>query len=244
MKNELIDLAGLPNNTMNTDNLNTDASRGSKAGRPSKYTNQTIQRILKALADGLTIKEACIASGISEQTLIAWRKKYPELEARLAEARQAVHQKALAGILTAGEKDWRALEAFLRLSFQEKYRRDFQANTSVEVNTTVQQAVVVDEARRKQLVAQHRKLFGGEDEKSALEKTPRKEIEDAPVAIAVVGEKSTPELATTEQGPAAEHQVDALEAQRQVWHELIARQAAAEANQEEEPDEGAEPWSR
>jgi len=124
-----------------------------------------VDRLLEALAHGLTLKQACIASGISESTLGDWRDPYAELEARLAQAREQARQKALAGIKAAGEAgDWQALEAFLRMSFQADYRR--ASNASVEVNTALQtQAVVCTEEQRMRLIEQRNRilrLFGGD----------------------------------------------------------------------------------
>jgi hypothetical protein len=42
-----------------------------KGGRPTKYGPETVDRLLAALTDGLTQKQACIASGICENTLAA-----------------------------------------------------------------------------------------------------------------------------------------------------------------------------
>ena len=74
-----------------------------KGGRPTKYAAEMMDRLLEALADGVTLKQACIASGISESTLGDWRDRYPELEASLAQAREQARQKALAGTKAAGE---------------------------------------------------------------------------------------------------------------------------------------------
>ena len=63
-------------------------------GRPTKYEPETVDRLLSALTDGLTQKQACIASGICENTLAVWREKYPELEPRLQQAREQARQKA------------------------------------------------------------------------------------------------------------------------------------------------------
>ena len=41
--------------------------------------------------------------------MIDWRQRYPDLEPRVEAAREIARQKALEGIKTAGEKDWRAL---------------------------------------------------------------------------------------------------------------------------------------
>jgi len=68
-------------------------------------------------------------------------------------------RKALAGIKAAGEAgDWRALEAFLRMSFAADYRRD--ANINVTATATTQQATVVcDEQQRQRLIEMREKLL-------------------------------------------------------------------------------------
>ena len=107
---------------------------------------------MAALADGLTQKQACIASGICENTLTNWRNEYPELEPRLAKAREQAWQKALAGIKAAGEAgDWRALEAFHRMSFPSDYRRDASVNVTATANAQ-QAAVVCTEEQRQRLI--------------------------------------------------------------------------------------------
>jgi hypothetical protein len=132
-----------------------------KAGRPSKYNEKTIERLLAGLADGLPIRSACIIAGIGVSTLSDWRDKHPELDERLAEAREKARLKMLQRIKRAAEDDWRAAAEFLRLTFPADYRR--ASNTSVEVNTAVQQAVVCTEERRMELIAQHKRLFGEAD---------------------------------------------------------------------------------
>jgi hypothetical protein len=112
-----------------------------KAGRPTKYEPVTVNRLLSGLADGLTKEQACVAAGIGVSTLADWLERYPQLAQRVGQAREQARQKALAGIKKAGENgDWRALEAFLRLSFPKDYRR---ADTRVEVTATAQQASVI-----------------------------------------------------------------------------------------------------
>jgi len=113
---------------------------------------------LAALADGLTQKQACIASGICENTLAAWRERYPDLEPRIEAAREAARQKALEGIKTAGDDgDWRASEAFLRMSFHTDYRQ----NQSINVNATAtaQQATIITDEQRKRLIEMRHQLI-------------------------------------------------------------------------------------
>ncbi len=135
----------------------------SRGGRPTKYEPETIDRLLAAIADGLTQKQACIATGICENTLSNWREKHPELESRLEQARESARQKALAGIKQAGEAgDWRALEAFLRMSFPADYRRD--ASISVTATAVAAQQQVVSEEQRQRLI----KLLQEQQRQSAL----------------------------------------------------------------------------
>jgi hypothetical protein len=74
-----------------------------KAGAPSKYLPQVVDSLLAAIGDGLTLKQACTAAGISESALGDWRERHPELNPRLEQAREQARQKALAGIKAAGE---------------------------------------------------------------------------------------------------------------------------------------------
>jgi len=64
----------------------------------------------------------------------------------------------LAGIRAAGEAgDWRALEAFMRMSFQKDYRQSNQTN--VAVNVPVQTALVCTEEQRQRLIALREKVL-------------------------------------------------------------------------------------
>lgn len=44
--------------------------------------------LLQSLCHGLNQKQACLACGISENTLKAWREKYPEFDTAMTEARE------------------------------------------------------------------------------------------------------------------------------------------------------------
>ena len=115
--------------------------------------------MLTAIEAGLTLKQACIAAGIGETTLHESRKEYPDLEPRLEAARERAREAALRAIRAAGEKDWRAHEAWLRLSFQSDYR---QSNTKVEVNTAQQAQIVCTEEQRQRIIALRERLLAEE----------------------------------------------------------------------------------
>jgi hypothetical protein len=91
---------------------------------PSKYTKQVVSRLLGAIANGLTLKQACVVAGIAQNTLALWRQEHPELVDKIAKAKEIARQKALKAIKAAGENgDWRAWAEWLRFSYPEDYRR-------------------------------------------------------------------------------------------------------------------------
>ena len=119
-----------------------------KAGRPTKYSPETVDRLLAGLADGLPIKSACITAGIGVSTLSDWREKYPELEVRMEEAREVARLKMLQRIKRAAEHDWRAAAEWLRLTFPQDYRRASTPTTST-TNITSQTLVLSPEQQQK-----------------------------------------------------------------------------------------------
>jgi len=140
---------------MSTQQAVSPVSRG---GRPTKYKPETVDRLLEALADGLTIKQACTASGISDDTLSDWRERHPELGPRLDEAREQARRKALASIKLAGEDgDWRASEAFLKYSFWQDYRQGPAVNVTA---TATAQTAVVSEEQRARLIELRERITG------------------------------------------------------------------------------------
>jgi hypothetical protein len=66
-----------------------------RSGRPTKYSQETIDRLCGALADGMSIKSARVVAAICAQTLSDWRKRYPGLEQRIKHARKLARRKAL-----------------------------------------------------------------------------------------------------------------------------------------------------
>jgi hypothetical protein len=104
---------------MNNPPLSDDARQ---IGRPTKFNDETVERLCAAMADGMPIRGACVVAGIGVTTLKEWREKYANLEERIADAREHARLKALQGIKGAGERDWRAHAEWLRLTFPADYR--------------------------------------------------------------------------------------------------------------------------
>jgi hypothetical protein len=95
-----------------------------------------------------------MATGICENTLSTWRKEYPDLNPRIEAAREAARQTALEGIRTAGEKDWRALAEWLKLTFPE-YRAGHNINVTAQQTT-----VIVSDDERRRLIELRQKALG------------------------------------------------------------------------------------
>src|SRR5262249_1395378 len=128
------------------------SNKGRGAGRPTLYTPKVVNALVAALAEGLTIGQACAASGIGVQTLSDWKDRYPQLKSRLEQARERARRKSLATISAAAESgDWRAAVAFLRLSFPADYRRESSIN--INATATAQKPLVINEAMRNQMIA-------------------------------------------------------------------------------------------
>ena len=72
-------------------------------------------------------------------------------------ARETARQKALEGIKTAGEKDWRALAEWLKLTFPE-HRQGSNINVTATANAQ-QGAVVCTEEQRQRLIEMRLRLL-------------------------------------------------------------------------------------
>jgi hypothetical protein len=104
---------------MNDAALSNDTGQ---VGRPTKFNDETVERLCGAIGDGMPIRGACVVAGIGVTTLNEWRERHPDLEERIADAREHARLKALQGIKGAGERDWRAHAEWLRLTFPADYR--------------------------------------------------------------------------------------------------------------------------
>ncbi len=79
-----------------------------------------------------------------------------DLDPRIDAAREVARQTTLEGIKTAGEKDWRALAEWLKLTFLE-----YRSGSSINVNATAMndnRTVVVTEAKRAELQAKLKEI--------------------------------------------------------------------------------------
>src|SRR5262249_15384432 len=126
----------------------------SGVGRPTKYNQETIDRLCTGLADGLPIKGACVVAGIGVTTLNQWRDNYPEIEQQMNKARERFRERALQTIKKAiHHGDWRAAVAALKMIFPE-----YREGTRIDVSAiAVSGGVVLPEAERVKLLERHEK---------------------------------------------------------------------------------------
>ena len=90
---------------------------------------------------------ACVVAGIGVTTLNEWRERYPDLQERLSEAREHARLKALQAIKAAGERDWRAWDAWLKLSYPADYRGT-RAKIEVSAFASANMLVITEEQQR------------------------------------------------------------------------------------------------
>jgi hypothetical protein len=115
----------------------------------SKYSKDIVTRVCKFIADGLNYKQAAAAAGISETSLLVWRKQHGDFAEKCEAAREIMRAKVLAKIKAAGASDWRAHVEFLRLAFAE-----YRFGNSQQVNVAIQQNMAVSDPERAKLIAE------------------------------------------------------------------------------------------
>jgi transposase len=100
--------------------------------RPTVFTEETQQRIIEMLCDGMYLSRACIAAGISYQIFCHWRKRWKEDDpaaARFHHFFDAIEQAIAIGEFTAlrrlreGPQNWQSLAWFLERRFPQRWGR-------------------------------------------------------------------------------------------------------------------------
>jgi hypothetical protein len=175
-------------------------------GNKTKYSKAIVDKICRFIESGLNNKQACAAAGISETSLLVWRKQHPDFADKIEAAREIMRAKVLAKIKAAGAKDWRAHVEFLRLAFAE-----YRFSNSQHVNVAIQQNMAMTDPERTELIAK-------------LEKARAKALADKSGA-------SEP-LQLTDASGASDTRAIALEAERK----LAGGQGAQAAEPEPEPE--------
>ena len=78
------------------------------AGRPTKYTPPTVEKILEALRGGNTRRASCAAGGIDQTTFANWLKEYSDFSYAVEKAEGEAELRNLAVIQDATKTTWQA----------------------------------------------------------------------------------------------------------------------------------------
>ena len=78
------------------------------AGRPTKYTEQTVGKLLEALRGGNTRRASCAVAGIDQSTLANWLKEYSDFSQAIEKAEGEAEAKMVSVIKLASDTTWQA----------------------------------------------------------------------------------------------------------------------------------------
>lgn len=124
---------------MSSDLLPARSYGGHPGGRPSKCTLQLIEVLAKAISDGLPDRFACDVAGISNDTLVEWRKD-PLNDQFSAIVKQAEAERMRKRLLRIEEglPGWQGSAWVLERKYPEHFARpELQVAIKQDVNVTV-----------------------------------------------------------------------------------------------------------
>ena len=78
------------------------------AGRPTKYTEQTVAKLLEALRNGNTRRASCAVADISQDSLALWLRTYPEFAEAVEKAEGKAEASMVNVIKNASDTTWQA----------------------------------------------------------------------------------------------------------------------------------------
>jgi hypothetical protein len=94
------------------------------AGRRSKYTPETVERILTAIRVGSTYEHAAQYGGIDGATFYRWQERYSEFREAITRVEADARMKWLLVIeKAASDGDWRAADRKLIMRYPQEYGR-------------------------------------------------------------------------------------------------------------------------
>lgn len=112
-----------------------------KTGRPSKLTDERVERILEAIRAGNYIETAARIAGIAPSTLHQWRHDFPDFAEAVEKARAEAEGRNVAIVQRAAMSTWQAAAWWLERSFPARFgRRDrMEVDHSGSVGVTLTQ---------------------------------------------------------------------------------------------------------
>lgn len=101
---------------------NNGRIKGGKNGRPYAITKEKEEILINLLSDGMSQAKACQCVGISEETIIQHKKRFPEFTERLEKSMLETHKLAHKSVRVGMLKDWRAGAWWLERTEPERFK--------------------------------------------------------------------------------------------------------------------------
>ena len=115
-----------------------------RGGRPTKYTPETVKRVIEAIKLGCAYVDAANYAGINYDTFNEWRKQYPEFSDAVETASGAAVTACMAKIQKAAtEGSWQASAWILERRHPDRYGRTRVELTGAEGGPVAVAAQVV-----------------------------------------------------------------------------------------------------
>ena len=113
--------------------LSRDIARGKvKMGRPSDYTPQTVESLLRFVAAGLPLERAAAGAGINTDTLYDWKKRFLDFSEAIAHAES---QYANLCHITINERIIGGDGHLALKTLQSRFSKDYSTSKKVEMQT-------------------------------------------------------------------------------------------------------------
>lgn len=113
--------------------LSRDIARGKvKMGRPSDYTPETVESLLRFVAAGLPLERASAAAGVNPDTLYEWKKLFPDFSECIAHAES---QYANLCHITINEQIIGGDGHLALKTLQSRFSKDYSTSKKIEMQT-------------------------------------------------------------------------------------------------------------
>jgi hypothetical protein len=113
--------------------LSRDIARGKvKMGRPSDYTPETVESLLRFVAAGLPLERASAGAGVNADTLYEWKKLFPDFSECIAHAES---QYANLCHITINEQIIGGDGHLALKTLQSRFSKDYSTSKKVEMQT-------------------------------------------------------------------------------------------------------------
>ena len=103
--------------------------RSPSVGRPTKFTTERQERILRSIRAGNYVETAALAAGIGKSTFYDWLDRFPDFADAVQKARAEAEARYVAVIEQATETSWQAAAWWLERTAPNRWGRHEHAHT-------------------------------------------------------------------------------------------------------------------